>query len=59
MTDYTEPAYTRRQYLVMRSINRGATYTVAADAVEKCIRNNPGWESAELKTYDEWEEARL
>lgn len=51
--------YTRRQYLIMRSVNRGATYTVAANAVQDAIDNNPEWDTEEVKTYIEWGKERV
>lgn len=51
--------YTLRQFLIMRSLQRGANWDAAVQAVDKAIRNNPKWDSEEEKTYREWEDNRL
>lgn len=51
--------YTRRQFLLMRSLQRGANWEAAVAAVTKCFDNNPAWDSDEEKTYREWEDSRL
>lgn len=50
--------YTRRQFLIMRSLQRGANWEAATAAVTECFRNNPMWDSEELKTFTEWEDDR-
>jgi hypothetical protein len=51
--------YTRRQFLIMRSLRRGANWEAACLAVDKCIQNNPKWDGDDVKTYMEWEDERL
>jgi len=51
--------YTLRQFLIMRSLNRGATWPVAIEAVSSCLIANPDWDGEEENTYMQWEDKRL
>lgn len=51
--------YTRRQFLIMRSLQRGATWDAALQAVTKYLTNNPDVDSEEARNYMEWERERI
>lgn len=55
MTTTHEPVYTRRQYLVHKSIERGAMFSTAIEAVSTTLLANPKWDTDETMTYPEWE----
>lgn len=47
--------YTRREYMVMRAIKRGALFSAAVNAVDKAMTSNPAWDTDDAKSWDEWE----
>lgn len=55
MTDVITLTYTRREYMVMRAIKRGALFSAAINAVDKAMTRNPKWDTDEAMSWDEWE----
>jgi hypothetical protein len=54
VSELPDETYTKREFLLMRAIQRGANWDAAQAAVDRAIQNNPGWESDERKPYREW-----
>lgn len=46
---------TRRRYLILKALDRGAGLFTAQEAVASVAMEHPEWDMNEIKTWDEWE----
>ena len=49
-----DETYTRRQYLLAKSIARGVAWTEAVEKVTAKLAEHPEWDAEERKTYRDW-----
>lgn len=55
MTEEQERRYTRRQYLVYRTVMEGTSVFLAQEAVASTALEHPEWDMDETFTWAEWE----
>lgn len=49
---------TRRQYMIFRALEKGASPVVAQEAVASTALAHPEWNMNEKRSWDDWELAR-
>lgn len=53
-----DESYTRRQYLLMRAMLKGANWESAMEAIGSTVLAHPEWDMEERRTYRDWEAGR-